>query len=118
MAVQTVRVRRIDVLGAALVSTVASAIAGVFVGFVLLLSSLYMGSIMAGIPLVGGAIADMWTSMGVIGLVASPIVFAILGFVVGAIGAVCVNAVLPRMNGLLLEADLDATALPPGGRDV
>jgi hypothetical protein len=80
MAVHTVRVKRIDVLGAALVSTVASAIAGVFVGLVVLLSSLYMGSILAGIPLVGGAIADMWTSMGIVGLVASPIVFAVLGF--------------------------------------
>lgn len=117
MAVHTVRVKRIDVLGAALVSTVASAIAGVFVGILFLLSSLFMGSILADIPFVGGAIADLWTSMGVVGLVASPVVFAALGLVVGAVAAVGVNAVLPRMDGLLLEADLDPAALPPGGRD-
>jgi hypothetical protein len=118
MAVQTVRVRRIDVLGAALLSTVASAIAGLFIGILFLLSSLFMGSLLADIPLVGRAIADQWTSMGVVGLIASPIVFAILGFVVGAVAAICVNAVLPRMDGLMLEADLDANALPPGGREI
>lgn len=104
-------------LGAALVSTVASAIAGLFLGVLFLLSSLFMGSILADIPLIGRAIADLWTSLGVLGLVASPIVFAILGFVVGAVAAVCVNAVLPRMNGLVLDADLDVDALPPAGRD-
>ncbi len=93
MAVQTVRVMRIDVLGAALLSTVASAIAGLFIGILFLLSSLFMGSLLADIPLIGRAIAEMWTSMGVVGLIASPIVFAILGFVVGAVAAVCVNAV-------------------------
>ena len=81
MAVRTVRVLRIDVLGAALLSTVASAIAGVFIGILFLLSSLFMGSLLADIPLIGRAIAEMWTSMGLVGLVASPIVFAILGFV-------------------------------------
>jgi hypothetical protein len=117
MAIRSVRVKRIDVYGAALVSMVASLIAGLFVGILFLLSSLFMGSLLAGIPLVGRAIADLWTSTGIIGLIASPILFAILGFVVGAIAAVCVNAVLPRMDGLLLEADLDLDALPSGGGD-
>ena len=118
MAVRTVRVRRIDVLGAALLSTVASAIAGLFIGILFLLSSLFMGSLVADIPLIGRAIADLWTSMGVVGLIVSPIVFAILGFVVGAVATVCVNAVLPRMGGLMLEADLDAGALPSVTRDM
>ncbi len=117
MAVQTVRVRRIDLLGAALLSTVASAIAGLFIGILFLLSSLFLGSLVADIPLIGRAIADQWTSMGVVGLIASPIVFAILGFVVGAVTAVCVNAVLPRMDGLMLEADLDVDTTPLGGEE-
>jgi uncharacterized membrane protein len=112
MAIRTVRVRRIDVFGAALLSTVASAIAGVFTGILFLLFSLYMGSLMSDIPLIGRAIADLWTSTGIVGLIASPLVFAILGFVVGAIAAACVNAVLPRMGGLLLEADFEVDALP------
>jgi hypothetical protein len=116
MALRTVRVRKIDVLGAALLSTVASAVAGLFIGILFLLSSLFMGSVLADIPLIGRAIADLWTSAGVVVLIASPIIFAILGFVVGAVAAVCVNAVLPRMDGLQLEADLDAETLSRGDK--
>lgn len=117
MALHKVRVRRIDVLGAALLSTVASAIAGLFVGILFLLSSLYMGSRVADIPLIGRAIADLWTSSGVVGLIASPILFAVLGFVVGAVAVICVNAVLPRMDGLVVEAEFDTPPPPSIARD-
>ena len=108
MALETMRLREIDVVGAALLSTVVSAIIGLVFGIVFLLSSLFMSSLLTQIPLVGNQAAAAWTSAGVTGLILSPIVFAILGFIVGLVASFLVNIALKRMDGLKLEVGLDS----------
>lgn len=108
MALKMMRLREIDVLGAALLSTVVSAIIGVVFGIVFLVSSLFMSSLLSQIPLVGNQAAAEWTSAGVTGLIVSPIIFAILGFIVGLIASFLVNIALKRMDGLKLEVGLDS----------
>ena len=108
MALKMMRLNEIDVLGAALLSTVVSAIIGVVFGIVFLVSSLFMSSLLSQIPLVGNQAAAEWTSAGVTGLIVSPIIFAILGFIVGLIASFLVNIALKRMDGLELEVGLDS----------
>jgi hypothetical protein len=107
MALKLLRLRRIDVLGAAILSAVASAVAGLIMGILYLVSALYVSSMLSQIPLIGNQAAAAWTAWGVYGLVLSPIIFAILGFVVGLLASVCVNVALGSMGGLKVNVDLD-----------
>jgi hypothetical protein len=108
MVLKMMRVKQMDVLGTALLSTVGSAILGLIVGILFLLASLYMGSLLAQLPLMlGNQAADAWVSRGLMGLILSPSIFAVIGFIYGVSVAFFANVALKRMNGLKLEVDLD-----------
>ena len=91
-----VRLRSVGVLSSAKIFAVVHAAIGVLVGFILLV-----------VGVVGAAVAPGHQKMGMIGFIViavlTPVFYAVLGFVMGAIWAFVYNLGAESIGGLELE---------------
>jgi hypothetical protein len=101
-----VRMRSIGVLSAAKIFAVVQAAVGILVGFFFLLFGV-----------IGTAIVPGQQKLGMIGIIViavlMPVVYAVLGFVMGAIWAFVYNLVADAIGGLELEFETAAAPAFP-----
>jgi hypothetical protein len=93
--------RKIDVLSMAKIYGVIAAIAGFVVGIIVAFMSLFFGSLAAAAGQV-----PVFPFAGVIGAVAIivlPIVYGIVGFILGAVSAFLYNIIAARIGGIHID---------------
>ncbi len=97
--------KHIDVLSAAKVIAVLSAIWG-FIGALISLPFMAMAGSAAGLAGTAAAgfnMAPLMLGLGIASLVIAPIMMAIIGFICGAVGAFHYNVVADRIGGIQLD---------------
>ena len=103
MALKTVK--KIDIISTAKVYGVITAIAGFFVG----LGIAVFGSMMSYAALMGaGTMAPQMSILGGLGalaIIVMPIMYGVLGFIIGAIGAFIYNLIADHVGGIQIELE-------------
>jgi hypothetical protein len=98
--------RRIGVFSMGRFLACFQGLVGLLVGTVIALISLA-----AGAPKEGGGAANWLLGLGILAMVLVPIIYAVIGFVSGVIGALLFNLVASISGGIEVEL------FPGGGRD-
>jgi hypothetical protein len=97
-----VEIKKLDVLSVskiyAVIGAIVGFIAGLFIAVFAGIASAVGG--MTGLQGAGFGIA----SMGILAIVAAPIIYGIMGFVCGAIGAFIYNIVAAKIGGIVFES--------------
>ena len=94
---KTVTLKRLDVMSVAKIYAVIMAVCGLIYGIILAVVGAMLGSLAGS--------AAMATGFGLISIIGTPIMFGIIGFVAGAVGAFLYNVVAKRVGGIKLEVD-------------
>lgn len=88
--------KKLDVLSTAKIYTVIMAIVGLAVGFFIAIFGTAAG-------LMTGAALGPYAGLGLMSIIFLPIVLAIYGFILGAVGALLYNIVAGRIGGIKME---------------
>ena len=110
MTLRLAWIRRVDPWSAAKVAGALGALVGVIEGLLLLAALLLGGGLIASLSPEGdlaGMVGAGSVVVGVLVLFAAPLAGAVLGFVVGGVGAALANLALGFAGGLELELDLE-----------
>lgn len=100
-------IRRVGVLSVAKISAIIAAVAGLLIGIVISIASLAGAPMSAPDSMAGSNDAGMaWLSgMGALAIIALPIMYAIVGFIGGAIQAFIYNIAAKFVGGISLETE-------------
>lgn len=100
------RIKKIDILSAAKMYAVMGAIVGLIIGVIYGLFTILFGAMMLGMgkneamAAGGGSIL-----MGIVMMIAFPILYAIFGFISGVIGALIYNLFAKMVGGIEIEVE-------------
>jgi len=110
MTLRLAWIRRVDPWSAAKVAGALGALVGVIEGLLLLAALLLGSGLIASLSPEGdlaGMVGAGSVVVGVLVLFAAPLAGAVLGFVIGGVGAALANVALGFAGGLELELDLE-----------
>lgn len=100
------RIKKIDILSAAKMYAVMGAVIGLIIGIIYGLFVIVFGAMMMGMgqkesmAAGGGSIV-----MGIVMMIAFPIIYAIFGFISGIIGALIYNIFAKMVGGIEIEVE-------------
>jgi hypothetical protein len=100
------RIKRIDVLSLAKIYAVMGAVIGLIIGIIYGLFTIVFGAMMMGLGQKEGLAAGGGSIViGLVMIVAFPIIYAIGGFIGGAIGALIYNLFAKMVGGIEIEVE-------------
>jgi hypothetical protein len=96
-----VEIKKLDVLSVAKIYAVIGVIVGFIMGLFIAIFAGFAGAVggMAGMPGAGFA-----AGMGILAIIVAPIMYGIICFVVGAIGAFIYNIIADKIGGIVFES--------------
>jgi hypothetical protein len=97
------RLKKVGVLSYAKISTVIMAIVGLFLGIFYEILNLAFGSQIASAAAAGGTQPDPLMTMGPWVILVMPVMYAIMGFIMGVIGAWLYNLIAKWVGGVEVE---------------
>ena len=96
-------IKRVDIMSCAKVSAALGAIVGFIAGLIVTIVSLAVGSMAAYIPDATATAPWLMGMMGALSIIVMPILYAITGFVSGAIMAFLYNIVAEKIGGVEID---------------
>ena len=103
MVESNVKLRKLGVMSVAKIYAVLGAIGGFIVGIIVSIMSLAFSSVISSASAGTAAMSGLFMAGGVFAVIVMPIVYAILGFISGAIGAFLYNVVAGRIGGIEMK---------------
>jgi len=96
-----IEIKKLDVLSVAKINAIIGVIIGFIIGLIVAIFAGFTATFIGAGGLPGAGFA---TGMGVLAIIVLPIVYGIMMFIAGAIGAFIYNIVASKVGGILFES--------------